>query len=152
MDGAEPQTPRGRRRAADDRGEERALFRRLARHERLEKTELDLCLPAANWACIGTGMASIALVTGAGLAEDATGRLALTVVRVTATALLGVSWALAILGLFRNAMLDRSFEDTDSPAWLQRLAERLYHPRRHDFWLAATVSLLPTLWASGVLG
>ncbi|GAA2777818.1 hypothetical protein [Streptomyces showdoensis] len=136
----------------EERAEERELCRRLARNEHLEKTELDVCLPAANWAWIGAGMTSIALVAGAGLAEDATGWAALTVVRVAATALLGVCWALAFLGLFRNAMLDRSFEDADSRAWLHRLAERLYRPRRYDFWLAAAVSVPPTLWASGVLG
>lgn len=137
----------------EERQEERDLCRRLARGSHLRSEELDICLGPATWAWIGAVMTTLAVAIVCGLAGEAVGTPLSDFFGIVDFVLLvanGVATVLTFICLFRNAMLDRSDEYSDSSPWVQRIAVKLYYPRPYDFWVAMTVSIWSALWGDNL--
>ncbi|GHE25252.1 hypothetical protein Shyd_86030 [Streptomyces hydrogenans] len=48
----------------------------------------------------------------------------------------GMSLVLGALYYYRDDMLVRSDDESDSAPWVRRIAAKLYYPRAYDFWIA----------------
>ncbi|MEU6755718.1 hypothetical protein [Streptomyces sp. NPDC046685] len=134
----------------EERAEERESCQHLARQEEVDSSDLDIAYTAAISAWWGAVMAAIALAALALFLVDKVHTVFGALVLVSLLSL-GISLALILISVMRDAMLDRA-GDSDPDTWTGRIAARLSRPRAYDFWLAAAASVWPALWASGFVG
>ncbi|MBD3545643.1 MULTISPECIES: hypothetical protein [Streptomyces] len=128
-----------------ERAEEQALCRRLARREKVPADDLEFAYSAAISAWWGGIMASMVLVLLGLFLEDV--HPSFDVVALVGLLTMGVALTLVFLCSLRNWMLDRA----DPQTLTGRIAARLSCPRAYDFWLASAASVWPALWGSGMV-
>ncbi|MEV7279249.1 hypothetical protein [Streptomyces sp. NPDC093111] len=139
---------------AEERREERELCQRLARRERLSRDELDICVPAAAWAWIGALMTFVATAALSMFVLEDVLDLSGYPRKIFSFGFLcswGVSLVLGALYYYRDDMLVRSDDESDSAPWVRRIAAKLYYPRAYDFWIALAASIWPALWGANLV-